>query len=202
MATRTLKLWHSRLGHVHHAAIKRVSALAGVRGSVDTGEVCETCVKGKMHKRPLPSHSKSRATRPLELVHSDVMGPFTPTSLGGSRYIVTFIDDYSKYVLVRPMKSKDEVLQKIQGVQSLKLILVKRSLDQILGVNTAVRTLRAPSQKMGSEAIFLRFTTLTSTTSGSAPFCVICYLPLGKTSHQILGPGNFFHASYGTFSFL
>ena len=119
VATGTLNLWHNRLGHVHHAAIKRIPALAGVRGSADAGEVCETCVKGKMHKRPLPSHSKSRASRPLELVHSDVMGPFTPTSLGGSCYVVTFIDDYSRYVVVRPMKSKDEVLQKFKEYKAL-----------------------------------------------------------------------------------
>ena len=34
----------------------------------------------------------------LELVHIDLWGPFPVTSLGGSRYYITFIDDSSRKV--------------------------------------------------------------------------------------------------------
>lgn len=47
----------------------------------------------------------------MELIHSDV-GSITPTSKGGSKYYVTFVDDYSRYTMVYPMKTKDEVLAK------------------------------------------------------------------------------------------
>ena len=38
-----------------------------------------------------------RAKEPLELVHSDVCGPFATQARGGYEYYVTFIDDYSRY---------------------------------------------------------------------------------------------------------
>jgi len=44
----------------------------------------------------------------LELVHSDVCGPLETPSLGGSRYFVTFIDDFSKWTFVYTMKKKSD----------------------------------------------------------------------------------------------
>ena len=44
----------------------------------------------------------------LELVHSDVCGP------GGSRYFVTFIDDYSRCVTVHFIKHETEVFEKFK----------------------------------------------------------------------------------------
>jgi hypothetical protein len=39
---------------------------------------------------------ENTTTERLELVHSDVCGPVTPLSLGGNKYFVTFIDDFSR----------------------------------------------------------------------------------------------------------
>jgi 5'-3' exoribonuclease 2 len=36
------------------------------------------------------------------------------SSFGGSRYYVTFIDDYTRYTCVYFLKSKDEVLEKFK----------------------------------------------------------------------------------------
>ncbi len=47
-----------------------------------------------------------RATKPLEIVHSDVCDPMRTTSLGGARYFVTYIDDFSRKVWVYSLKSK------------------------------------------------------------------------------------------------
>jgi hypothetical protein len=35
-----------------------------------------------------------RSSNVLEVVHSDVCGPFDVNSLGGNRYFITFVDDY------------------------------------------------------------------------------------------------------------
>ena len=50
-----------------------------------------------------------RATRKLELVHSDVCGPMHTLSFGKHAYFVTFIDDYSRFAWVYPLKAKSEV---------------------------------------------------------------------------------------------
>ena len=75
---------------------------------------CEGCVLGKLHRNLFPKKSNNRATRPSEIIHSDVCGPMQVESKGGSRYLVTFTDDYSRYTTVYFFKRKDEVLSKFQ----------------------------------------------------------------------------------------
>lgn len=47
-------------------------------------------------------------------MHSDVCGPMHEGSIGGSRYFLTFIDDFSRFVHVYFLKSKGEVFAKLQ----------------------------------------------------------------------------------------
>jgi len=72
--------------------------------------MCRGCIQGKSHRSSFPS-SEHRTTRPLELVHSDVAGPFSEKTFQGFRYFVTFIDDCTRYDAVYLMHGKDEVFQ-------------------------------------------------------------------------------------------
>ena len=56
----------------------------------------------------------SRATEPLQLVHSDVCGPVSVQARGGFEYFVTFIDDYSRYGYVYLMQRKSETFGKFK----------------------------------------------------------------------------------------
>jgi hypothetical protein len=69
--------------------------------------ICEPCLAGKMHANPFPS-STSRASRPLELVHSDDHGPVSVQTHSGYRYWVIFIDDYTKFWVLYLMKLKSQ----------------------------------------------------------------------------------------------
>ena len=75
--------------------------------------VCAGCQYGKAHQLPY-NESKFRAKKPLELIHSDVFGPVKQASVSGMRYMVTFIDDYSRYVWTFFMKEKSETFSKFQ----------------------------------------------------------------------------------------
>lgn len=128
------KLMHRRLGHFHKDAIKKLvkEDKPGKEEASDEGNICSTCILGKMKKSPFPKGEAERASRPLELIHSDVAGPIKPTSKGGSKYIVTFIDDYSRYVVVKLMKTKDEVLEKfieyknkVENFHGLKITAIR-----------------------------------------------------------------------------
>lgn len=66
----------------------------------ESDSVCEGCIMGKQHRGKYPSGVAKRATEPFELVHSDVCGPMSVNSIDGSRYFVTFIDDYTRYTYV------------------------------------------------------------------------------------------------------
>ena len=56
----------------------------------------------------------NRANEDLEIIHSDVMGPFKIKSFLGARFIVTFIDDYSRKVFLFPIVSKSDVFEKFK----------------------------------------------------------------------------------------
>ncbi|GJV88201.1 retrovirus-related pol polyprotein from transposon TNT 1-94 [Tanacetum coccineum] len=57
---------------------------------------CEACVKGKHHRVSFPKQSKWRSSEKLELIHSNLCGPITPPSNGQKRYLISFIDDFSR----------------------------------------------------------------------------------------------------------
>ena len=111
----SLKIWHKRLAHASVSGIKSMVARGVVKG-IDIPPKnpdfdCEGCVLGKSHRTAIPKISNSRASQPLELVHSDVCGPIETESVGGARYFVSFIDDYSKWTVVYFMRRKSEVLE-------------------------------------------------------------------------------------------
>jgi hypothetical protein len=53
------------------------------------------CVKFAKKGNRLNYHiiHRVRAKRPLERIHSDVVGPISPIGYDGSRYILTLVDD-------------------------------------------------------------------------------------------------------------
>lgn len=77
---------------------------------------CEACIMRKMQIKQFPKHNeeKKSATKPFEIVHSDVCGPMQVESKGGSKYMVMFTDYYSGYTMVYFIHSKSEVLSKFK----------------------------------------------------------------------------------------
>ena len=68
----------------------------------------------KMSKKPLKSVGEIRSMGKLQCIHSNVCGPMLTHSIGGNRYFVTFIDDYSRCYKVYFMKNKLEVFNKFK----------------------------------------------------------------------------------------
>lgn len=50
----------------------------------------------------------------MKLIHSDLYGPMQTETSSGNRYLLTLIDDYSRFTVVRLIKSKTEVSKVIQ----------------------------------------------------------------------------------------
>ncbi|KAL0313403.1 UNVERIFIED_CONTAM: Retrovirus-related Pol polyprotein from transposon TNT 1-94 [Sesamum radiatum] len=68
---------------------------------------CESCLKGKMIKKPFVGQS-AIAKDLLDLVHTDVCGPLSIPTRGGFSYFITFTDDHSQYGYVYLMRYKFE----------------------------------------------------------------------------------------------
>ena len=73
----------------------------------------KVCAQGKNVKRPFPSND-NKAKGILGIVHSDVSGPMTATSLSGYVYYVSYIDDYSRKTWIYFLKGKNEVFSKFK----------------------------------------------------------------------------------------
>jgi hypothetical protein len=68
--------------------------------------ICEGCIFGKQHKESFPVGKSYRARDPLEIVHSDICGPMQTTSIGGSTYFLTFIDNLLRKTWIYFLKHK------------------------------------------------------------------------------------------------
>ena len=73
------------------------------------------------------------STNVFDLIHSNVWGPSSISSIGGSRYFVVLVDDYSRYNWIFHMKYRSELLQvysnfaKMDETQFSKCIKIFRS---------------------------------------------------------------------------
>ena len=63
-----------------------------------------------MRRKKFPTNEEKLPTEVLERIHSDIMGPIKPESLGRKRFIITFIDEGSRYVTAVVMAKKSEAL--------------------------------------------------------------------------------------------
>ena len=105
-------LWHKRFGHSNLQSLKFLSSKNMVKGLPlisETIGVCEGCQFGKMSRKSFPTGQAWRASKKLELVHTDVCGPMRTSSLDNSKYFILFIDDYSRMTWVYFLKEKSEV---------------------------------------------------------------------------------------------
>ena len=119
---------HVYLAHAHASVLEATAKQHRIRLTRELVS-CSACSRAKGHRAPTPHHATRRATQPLELVHIDTAGPY-PTSLGGSRYVVMFIDSAS--YLQRPYGVREKSAADILSV-------VKRFVANI-GVPRAFRT--------------------------------------------------------------
>ncbi|WKA13479.1 hypothetical protein VitviT2T_030773 [Vitis vinifera] len=103
-------LWHKRLSHISRQRLKRL-VRDGVLFNLDFSEF-ETyvvCLKGKITAKTRNEKIR-RCGSTLDLIHRDICGPLTPTALGGYKYFITFIDDFSRYGYVELIHEKFDSL--------------------------------------------------------------------------------------------
>lgn len=119
-AKETPELWHRRLGHLGYDNLAKMAGgmVQGI-GITPTeiraakGNPCEPCSLSKLTRLPFAA-SESKTSRPLELVHMDLMGPLEE-SRDGARYLASFVDDYSRYSEVVPIERKSDAAATVKA---------------------------------------------------------------------------------------
>jgi GAG-pre-integrase domain/Integrase core domain len=107
-------IWYHRLGHINETHIKKLQQV-GLLGCFDLESIttCESCLSGKMIKAPFTKKSE-KSKDLLGLMHSDVCGPMSISARDGSRYFITFTDDFTRYDYIYLMRHKSESFEKFK----------------------------------------------------------------------------------------
>ena len=87
-----MELLHRRLGHTLQSVIQRLVRDQMVRGleegAVREYKMCRGCKMGRSSEKSHPRKDPEfRAKEPLELVHTDIAGPFLPVAMGGGQEV-------------------------------------------------------------------------------------------------------------------
>jgi hypothetical protein len=115
------RIWHKIFGHLNFRYMQQLSKKILVNSLQDihfSKGVCE----GSVLKHPQDKFDKGksqRASSPLDIIHSDLMGPFPHTSISKERFVLIFVDDFSHFTWIYFLSKKSEVFQHLKDFKAL-----------------------------------------------------------------------------------
>jgi transposase InsO family protein len=105
-------LWHIRLAHVSMRNLHKLqkdSHILGLTNIVfEKDRSCSACQAGKQVGTHHHAKNIMTTTRPLEMLHMDLFGPVAYISIGGNKYGLVIVDDYSRFTWVFFLQDKSE----------------------------------------------------------------------------------------------
>ena len=105
-------LWHRRLAHVGmknlHKLLKGEHVIGLTNVQFEKDRPCAACQAGKQVGGAHHSKNVMTTSGPLELLHMDLFGPVAYLSIGGSKYGLVIVDDFSRFTWVFFLQDKSE----------------------------------------------------------------------------------------------
>ena len=143
-------LWHCRLGHCSVARLKKALRNGLVRGmkvspaqiAKFSREFCEICVESKSTNRRIVRKGGGRARKLLERVHTDICGPII-LSDRGMRYVITFVDDASRFCWVYFIRRKSQAIDAFVKFYDDSSMLLSRHVQHLTMANVSTKCLRS-----------------------------------------------------------
>jgi transposase InsO family protein len=112
-------LWHRRLAHVGMRNLYKLQKddhiLRLTNIIFEKDRSCGACQARKQVRTYLHAKNIMATTRPLEMLHMDLFGPVAYISIGGNKYGIVSVDDYSCFTWVfflQDISETQEVLKK------------------------------------------------------------------------------------------
>ena len=93
-------LWHLRHGHLNLRNLSELKSNELVDGLPKLNiirSICEICVKRKQSRMSFVSEAPKRASATLQVIHSDICGPFEVASIGGSKYFSDICGPFNEF---------------------------------------------------------------------------------------------------------
>nr|KAJ0208804.1 hypothetical protein LSAT_V11C400202500 [Lactuca sativa] len=110
-------IWHKRFSHLNFKNLSKISNQDLVRGlpkvSIVKDKMCSACEQGKQTKSSFKPKSCSSISVPLHLLHMDLFGPIPVLSLGGNKYTLVVVDEFTRFTWVVFLKKKSHAAQEI-----------------------------------------------------------------------------------------
>jgi hypothetical protein len=102
-------LWHVVFVHINYAnlCLLRKNGVFSFPTIPMKLKQCDACILGKHRKQPF-NDSTSKSYRKLELIHYDLWGPMHVPYANGNKYIMYFINDYTRMCWVYFLKDKSK----------------------------------------------------------------------------------------------
>ena len=141
---------HQRLAHVAYSRLPEIQKyfknirLEKTMNNATNHSPCWGCSQTKMRRRNKKQHRNHKANEPLEVTHTDLLT--LQEGIFGKKYVITFIDEYSRRAKTYCIKKKSEALSKFKAYKTLvenerKTQIVKLSLhsdtrDQLLRIQS------------------------------------------------------------------
>jgi hypothetical protein len=124
-------LWHRRMGHIHFdnlvKFIKREEVREITQITKPTNTLCKHCQQGKKTKTRFKSKEYS-TTRPLEIVHINLVGPTTTKGLKGEKYFMLLVDDYTIMIVVFFLRNKSKAFENFNVYKEM----VENEMDSLI----------------------------------------------------------------------
>jgi len=102
----------SKVGHLHLNGMKKALSSEAIRGlpnlKIVEGSICGECQIGKQTRMSHPRLEHQTTSKVLELLHMDLMGPMQVESIGGKRYVLVVVDDFSRFTWVNFIREKSD----------------------------------------------------------------------------------------------
>jgi len=101
----SLIILHAGLGHTSLSKMKYISECKDV--ILDTF-LMRFVFLAKAHRLPF-TRSTISTTKPFELIHMDLWGPYRVANLDGAKFFITIVDDYSRNTWTQLLQHKTQV---------------------------------------------------------------------------------------------
>ncbi|TPX29978.1 DNA-directed DNA polymerase [Synchytrium microbalum] len=110
-------IWHRRLGHAGISAVnlvRKYQMAEGINSEMSAYHSCDCCILGKSTRPSFDYRPPKRKAKPFALVHTDLAGPVKPESYSKKKYVMTIVDDCTRYVWIYFLREKSEATSKFQ----------------------------------------------------------------------------------------
>ena len=109
--------WHQALGHssTHYwSNAKDIYTDSDILPKRPSHFWCSQCAVYNSKEQALKPVDSPRSKEPFNLVHTDLMGPFKIESIGRKKYMISLIDDFTRYAEVNFLFKKSDMNRVLQ----------------------------------------------------------------------------------------